>query len=457
MRNTKEWYFFIDKLIDNSKRIFFYLDNKYYTPDDALITGIKAILSEEYSRELSKKINNAHRNRQQSKGRPVITSATWGYDKINKKIVINEHEAKIVKRIFELCTLGYGSRTISKMLYEEGYHGRKSPTISVVTIRKILRNPLYMGTQIMNKTHFDFNTKKTIILDESKWIYNENCVPPIIDELTYQKANEKMDERVDVKSYNKTKKRIGINKGKHELSSKIVCGECGSNYWRKFRRNVRTGEPVIDWYCSEYITHGRKTPQKAATNKKVLDINAGGCDNINIKEDDLNNILCCAYNKLFGEKDRQKLIENWSKIARIAWCADNIINDITSTKNDIDNITKQRGFILDKYIAGIINDDMYKEKDNQLEDKQYELYNKLEALENKVKESSRFEERIQELKNELESNDALNDPEKIHKHINKIELFHDRLVVSFDFFDEVVILINNKRKSCNFISVCIPD
>ena len=28
------------------------MERKFYTPDDALITGIKAILAEEYSREL---------------------------------------------------------------------------------------------------------------------------------------------------------------------------------------------------------------------------------------------------------------------------------------------------------------------------------------------------------------------------------------------------------------------
>ena len=45
-------------------RLYRDLERKFYTPDDALITGIKAILAEEYSRELSKKINHAHQNRQ---------------------------------------------------------------------------------------------------------------------------------------------------------------------------------------------------------------------------------------------------------------------------------------------------------------------------------------------------------------------------------------------------------
>lgn len=63
MRNVKDWYLFIDRLVTEQKQLYIYIERKFYTTDDSLITGIKAILAEDYSRELSKKINNAHRNR----------------------------------------------------------------------------------------------------------------------------------------------------------------------------------------------------------------------------------------------------------------------------------------------------------------------------------------------------------------------------------------------------------
>lgn len=114
MRNTKEWYLFVDKLVQSGKKLYFYLERKFYTPDDALITGIKAILAEEYSRDLSKKINNAHRHRQQAGGRVLLTSNTWGYDKVGKEVAVNQEEAKVVRLIYDLCIKGYGSR-----LYKE--------------------------------------------------------------------------------------------------------------------------------------------------------------------------------------------------------------------------------------------------------------------------------------------------------------------------------------------------
>ena len=110
MRNTKEWYFFIDKLVQYNKKLYFYLERKFYSPDDALITGIKAILAEDYSRSLSKNINNAHRKRQETGSNVVITSKTWGYDKINKTVVINEKEAEMVRFIYEMAVPKQGSR-----------------------------------------------------------------------------------------------------------------------------------------------------------------------------------------------------------------------------------------------------------------------------------------------------------------------------------------------------------
>ena len=63
-RNVGDWYIFVNKLNKADKRLFLYLDNKFFTPaEDALITGIKAILAEEYSRDLSKKLNNANKRR----------------------------------------------------------------------------------------------------------------------------------------------------------------------------------------------------------------------------------------------------------------------------------------------------------------------------------------------------------------------------------------------------------
>ena len=51
MRNVKDWYLFLDRMLTHGKRLFMYIERKFYSADDALITGIKAILAEEYSQK----------------------------------------------------------------------------------------------------------------------------------------------------------------------------------------------------------------------------------------------------------------------------------------------------------------------------------------------------------------------------------------------------------------------
>ena len=79
MRNTKDWYVFVDRLVTYGKRLYLYLENRFYSADDSLITGIKGNSGREYSRELSRKINNAHRNRQKTGSALMLTSNTYSY------------------------------------------------------------------------------------------------------------------------------------------------------------------------------------------------------------------------------------------------------------------------------------------------------------------------------------------------------------------------------------------
>lgn len=62
------------------------------------------------------------------------------------KYEIDEQESAVVRRIFELCLHdGLGIRRIAQRLNEEGYQTRRGRNWSMVTIRDLLRNPVYIG------------------------------------------------------------------------------------------------------------------------------------------------------------------------------------------------------------------------------------------------------------------------------------------------------------------------
>lgn len=73
------------------------------------------------------------------------------------------------------------------------------------------------------------------------------------------------------------------------MSSKIYCGECGNVYWRRHRKTTK-GIKVIEWLCSQYVKRGRKT------------FCEGGCNNIHIKNDDLEEVLCNVSKKFINMK-----------------------------------------------------------------------------------------------------------------------------------------------------------
>lgn len=116
--DTLDWYIWIDRLTTHGKRLYMYLEDTFYSPDNALISGIKAILAEEYSRELSKKINNSYKRRIEAakngeKISIVNNSRSLGYDKVNGELVINEKEAEVVRMIFNMYASGEGLRAKS--------------------------------------------------------------------------------------------------------------------------------------------------------------------------------------------------------------------------------------------------------------------------------------------------------------------------------------------------------
>lgn len=443
MRNTKEWYLFVDKLVQSGKKLYFYLERKFYTPDDALITGIKAILAEEYSRDLSKKINNAHRHRQQAGGRVLLTSNTWGYDKVGKEVAVNQEEAKVVRLIYDLCIKGYGSRTISKELEKRGIKSRSGGKFQETTVRRIIRNPLFKGSAVMNKKHLDFNTKKLISVPEEEWIVHENAVPAIVTEEVWQKANDMMDGRmIEEKTAEFQNRKRGVSLGKYDLSGKITCGECGSVYWRRYRKNVK-GETIVDWSCSEYVRRGRKHNDTNRGKQKEILKTEGGCDNIHLKESDLMEALYQVAKIVYVDR-KEELIDSAMEILESV-LEDGGEEEQKRLEVRRERIMEKREKLLDKMLDGMIPDELFQRKDASMEQEYREVQQKILSLEAYRKKQRMKKNRIEELKNEVVdiTNKDLSTKQLID-HIERIVVHRTYAQVEFDFFEPVRIYIERK-------------
>ena len=76
----------------------------------------------------------------------------YGYDVEDKAFVVNEKEAQIVKRIYELYLQGNGYIKIASILNEENIKSPMNKRWRFSVIRKILKDETYTGKLILQKT-----------------------------------------------------------------------------------------------------------------------------------------------------------------------------------------------------------------------------------------------------------------------------------------------------------------
>lgn len=400
MRNTKDWYLFLDRMQKNRKKLYMYLEGKFYTPDDALITGIKAILAEEYSRELSKKINNAHKNRQKEGKNFVFTNRMYGLKKLpDRSIVIDEREAEMIRMIFRLSANGYGTHTSAEILFQKGYTNRNGKMLTPALIRNIIRNPVYKGTVVQNKRHYEFESKQTVSNPESEWIVHESAVPAIVEEALFEEANRALDYRKK-EGHRDGKYLSYCDAGSHDLSGKIVCGLCGNPFYRTVRQN-RSGQ-VTEWKCSHYLQHGRQAEAlRRDSIRKAEKREDTGCDNIHLNEKKL--LLCLE--QVCGSKlqfDRQEILEEMLSLMRRTLRESGTEEKRELLRADLQKMEIRKNLLLEKLLEGVIDNQVYQRKNQELQAKIDHYKAQIEQLKDDAIQNEKPEERLGKIQKRLE-------------------------------------------------------
>lgn len=214
-RNAKDWYLFLDCLMKHHTRLYLYLERKFYQSEDALVTGIKAILAEEFSKELSAKIKNAHHRRQQKQTGLNITREMFGWNRIAKDTFqINEEEAAYFKIACQLVEAGFGYCKLSRTMYEIGARSKNGGRISEVQWRNMLRSKRAYGTVILHKKEYDFVRKEKRKVPEEEWIVIEDALPALISREYFEKIQKILDENASVRKVNKEKKEKYLHENK---------------------------------------------------------------------------------------------------------------------------------------------------------------------------------------------------------------------------------------------------
>lgn len=441
-RSAKNWYLFVEELVNNDKLLYIYMDRAFYKTDDRLISGVKAILAEQYSRDLSSKINNAHEYRQKNGTTVLINNNTYGYVKNpDKSVSIHPEEAEMIRKIYRLAAQGCGSRTISKILYQDGIRNRNGNQLEESSIRRIIKNPLFKGIVVMNKRHFDFEKKKEIKNPESEWIYHQGLVPAIVEEELWEKANKMLKlSAAQVKGAGRQKKHREL----YDFSGKLICGECGAPYYKTFRRQYSNPEHVIvEWRCSSYLKHGRKKQEVAEGKNQSKEWGADeqelrrgqitGCDNIHLKQEGLERMMRELSGQLFAWQDEENMIRRIIKILSEVLLTGETHLKKEEVEKNLMAVRNRKSRLLDLLLDNTISKQGYKSKQKELEQEEQRWTERLERMDVEEEKIRQTKERLVGIEQKLRADGC----EKIQAGLlmqvmDHIRVFEDRLEIKLN-------------------------
>ena len=394
-RNTLDTLKYVRLLKEHNIAIFFEEEgiNTLEMTGELLLTILSSVAQQE-SETISNHVKLGLKMKSE-RGELVGFNSCYGYsyDSKTNMMEIVENEAQIVRLIFKLYLQGHGCDYISNRLNEMGISKKKPGKWSSGTVLGIIKNEKYIGDVIQGKTFtIDAISHKRLrnFGESEKWHIKDHH-EAIISREDFEKAEEIRKSRCGIRS---TGRRLGNKGKKYTMSGKIKCGFCGTSYSRR-RMYSKAGEIVI-WDCIKNIDRG-----------------AIGCSKSKaIRESIIEKAFIDSYNLLCNAKDLN-MNEILSTIKKAMESDDNkakLVN-LNRSKNSINN---QQNKLLDLLLKGVINEETFNQKKEQLEDK-------IEKLEHKIEQYTVLEE----------------DKSKVDNGINKIREAIDTKNIMSQFDSEV--------------------
>lgn len=222
------------------------------TPEGQLFYSLRGAIAEFEKAKINERMSRGRREKARQ-GKVLRDFQIYGYDydPETQQLVVNEHEAQVVKLIFDLFTkpnnLVKGINGIAKYLTSKGIPTKRGASVwHRQVVRQILLNRAYIGEFYQNRwntegTHLNKHLppEERVPMRErprEEWILIP-C-PPIVDRETFEHAQKLIAE---------SRRRFAKESlHKYLLSGLVRCGECG---------NTMTGRRAKNWgkYVFEYI------------------------------------------------------------------------------------------------------------------------------------------------------------------------------------------------------------
>lgn len=227
------------KLKDNGVKVLSAMENIPDTPEGIILESLLEGMNQYYSAELSQKVKRGLKETR-LKGNFTGGIIIYGYSIKDKKVVINEEQAEVIKYIFSEYAKGKIVREIIVALNEQKIYNKGKP-FARTSVYNILRNEKYSGVYRYGNEVFD------------------NIYPRIVPQEIYDTVRAKIE-----------KNRYGKQsiEDRNLLRLKLKCGYCGEKI------NSESGTAKSGQKKRYYKCMGRKTKNgctKETVRKDILE------------------------------------------------------------------------------------------------------------------------------------------------------------------------------------------
>lgn len=336
-RNTLDSIQFTRQLLGCGVGVFFQNDNiNTFDEDSELRLSIMSSIAQDELRKLSSRVKFGHQ--QAIKNNVVLgNSRIFGYRKENRRLVIDEEQAPMVRELFELyATDQYSMKQIEALFWEKGYRNLNGKKIAHTTMSNMISNPKYKGYYVGNKVKVvDMFTKKQKFLPPEEWVMFKDetgeIVPAIVSEELWDQANAILRRRSD-----DVKNRQGVCNHANLLTGKLFCTCCGTAYYRRESQD-RQGHKNSKWVCSGKIKNG-----------------ADSCASFPIYEDEIKPLLLDVFRDT--EASAEALIEEYVEMYRALDRGGRLGSQIAALHKKLATVEQKRMKLLTYNAQGKLDD-----------------------------------------------------------------------------------------------------
>ena len=380
-RSTLDSIKYTQELLEHDVGVLFQNDNiNTLDSDSEFRLVVMAGVAQDEVRKLSERLKFGFRQAIKN-GHVLGNDKLWGYDKKDCVLTINEAEAQVVRRIFDLyANQQMGIRRISQTLLDEGFTSRKGNAFNVLTIRHILCNPKYKGWYCANKSQtVDYRSKRKIFLDESEWVmYPDPSVPAIVSEELWDRANA---------LYKRRSQQMMSHQGAAEFhnrypySGKIICEEHGTSFHRQVLKSAKGDKEV--WQCRVYRNRGR-----------------AACSAPQLYTAELDQIMADIFNQL--AQDKQAIIDAVVAVLQSVPDEHDYAQDLRRMEEELSAIQAKKDRLLEMSIEGVISMVEFKQRNDGFNQQIKVLEQKRTTLQLEAEKGQRTAAQLEEIRTALE-------------------------------------------------------